>query len=56
MRALEGVIRNAGKNVSGAVQTRIYNQLKDMIYDNDDHIRSSSAGILGFVSQVSKSL
>ncbi|CAI9767444.1 unnamed protein product [Fraxinus pennsylvanica] len=51
LRALEGVIRNAGKNVSSAVQTRIYNQLKEVIYDNDDHIRSSSASILGFVSQ-----
>lgn len=52
MTALEGVIKNAGKSLSGVVITRAYAQLKDMIYSEDEQIRSSAASILGILLQV----
>ncbi|XP_057801902.1 protein ILITYHIA-like [Salvia miltiorrhiza] len=51
LKALDGVIKNAGKSLSSAVITRLHAQLKDMIYSEDDQIRSSSASILGFLLQ-----
>ncbi|KAL7109894.1 hypothetical protein ACP275_06G203700 [Erythranthe tilingii] len=51
LTALEGVIKNAGKSISSVVITRVYTQLKDMIYSEDDQIRSSAASILGFSLQ-----
>ncbi|KAL3812577.1 hypothetical protein ACJIZ3_013845 [Penstemon smallii] len=51
LTALEGVIKNAGKSLSGAIITRVHTQLKDMIYNEDEQIRSSSACIFGILSQ-----
>ncbi|KAL8544545.1 hypothetical protein ACS0TY_004932 [Phlomoides rotata] len=51
LTALEGVIKNAGKGLSSAVITRLVTQLKDLIYGEDDHIRSSAASILGILLQ-----
>ncbi|KAK6156422.1 hypothetical protein DH2020_010670 [Rehmannia glutinosa] len=51
LTALEGVIKNAGKGLSSVVITRVHTQLKDMIYSEDDQIRSSAAGILGILLQ-----
>lgn len=52
LTALEGVIKNAGKSLSSLVISRVYTQLKDLIYSEDDQIRSSSASILGILLQV----
>lgn len=52
MTALEGVIKNAGKSLSSAVITRLHTELKDMIYSEEDQIRSSAASILGILLQV----
>ncbi|KAK4487622.1 hypothetical protein RD792_005728, partial [Penstemon davidsonii] len=51
LTALEGVIKNAGKSLSGAIITRVHTQLKDMIYNEDEQIRSSAACIFGILSQ-----
>ncbi|XP_073291108.1 protein ILITYHIA [Primulina huaijiensis] len=51
LTALEGVIKNAGKSLSSVVVTRVHALLKDMIYNEDDQIRNSSAIILGILSQ-----
>ncbi|XP_073041088.1 protein ILITYHIA [Primulina eburnea] len=51
LTALEGVIKNAGKSLSNVVVTRVHALLKDMIYNEDDQIRNSSAIILGILSQ-----
>ncbi|KAK2994710.1 hypothetical protein RJ640_002516 [Escallonia rubra] len=51
LTALKGVVKHAGKSVSGAVRTRVYAALKDLIYNDDDQIRRSSASILGIISQ-----
>lgn len=53
MKALEGVIKNAGKSLSSGVITRIYTQLNDMMYSEDDQIRVSAASIMGVLLQVS---
>lgn len=46
------MIKNAGKGLSSAVITRLLTQLKDMIYGEDDQIRSSAASILGILLKV----
>ncbi|KAL0317538.1 UNVERIFIED_CONTAM: protein ILITYHIA [Sesamum angustifolium] len=51
LTALEGVIKNAGKSLSSAVITRVHTQLIDIIYSEDDQIRSSAASILGILLQ-----
>ncbi|KAG6388178.1 hypothetical protein SASPL_153377 [Salvia splendens] len=62
LTALDGVIKNAGKSLSSAVISRLHTQIKDMLYSEDDQIRSPAAGILGFllqyleVAQVSETL
>lgn len=52
LTALEGVIKNAGKSLSSVVITRLHTQLKEMIYSEDDQMRSSAASILGILLQV----
>ena len=47
------MVKHAGKSVSAPVKTRVYDLLKEMIYNEDDQIRSSSARILGIISEVS---
>lgn len=49
--ALQGVVKYAGKSVSPPVKTRVFDLLKVMIYNDDDQIRSSSARILGIISE-----
>ncbi|KAK4397653.1 protein ILITYHIA [Sesamum angolense] len=51
LTALEGVIKNAGKSLSSAVIIRVHTQLNDIIYSEDDQIRSSAASILGILLQ-----
>ncbi|KAL0402559.1 UNVERIFIED_CONTAM: protein ILITYHIA [Sesamum latifolium] len=51
LTALEGVIKNAGKSLSSVVITRVHTQLNDIIYSEDDQIRSSAASILGILLQ-----
>ncbi|KAL3520591.1 hypothetical protein ACH5RR_018740 [Cinchona calisaya] len=51
LTALKGVVKHAGQSVGTAVRTRIYMLLKDLIDNDDDHIRSSSASIFGIISQ-----
>lgn len=49
--ALKGVVKHAGKSVSGPVKTRVFDLLQELIYNDDDQIRSSSARILGIISE-----
>lgn len=49
---MKGVIKNAGKSLNSAVITRLHTQLKEMIYSEDDQMRSSAATILGILLQV----
>ncbi|KAF3790933.1 eIF-2-alpha kinase activator [Nymphaea thermarum] len=49
--ALKGVVKHAGKIVSSPVRSRALTLLKDLIQLEDDHIRSSAAGVLGTLSQ-----
>lgn len=49
--ALKGVVKHAGKSVGGPVKTRVFDLLKELIYNDDDQIRSSSARILGIISE-----
>ncbi|XP_071922276.1 protein ILITYHIA-like isoform X1 [Coffea arabica] len=51
LTALKGVVKHAGQSVGIAARTRIYTILKDLIYNDDDQIRSSSASIFGIISQ-----
>ncbi|XP_057471002.1 protein ILITYHIA [Actinidia eriantha] len=51
LTALKGVLKYAGKSVSSTVRTRVYIVLKDLIYDDDDQIRTYASNILGIVSQ-----
>ncbi|KAG8380391.1 hypothetical protein BUALT_Bualt06G0010500 [Buddleja alternifolia] len=51
LTALQGVIKNAGKSLSSTVITRVNTELRDMIYNEDDQIRSISASILGILLQ-----
>lgn len=51
LNALEGVLKHAGNSVSSTVRTRVYTQLKDLIGQNDDQVRSCAANILGIISQ-----
>ena len=52
LTALKGVLKYAGKSVSSTVRTRVYIVLKDLIYDDDDQIRTYASNILGIISQV----
>ncbi|CAI9264655.1 unnamed protein product [Lactuca saligna] len=47
--ALKGVVKHAGKSVSGPVKTRVFDLSNELIYNDDDQIRSSSARILGII-------
>nr|XP_043618177.1 protein ILITYHIA [Erigeron canadensis] len=51
LAALKGVVKYAGKSVSAPVKTRLYDLLKELIYNDDDQIRCSSARILGIISE-----
>ncbi|CAK7341235.1 unnamed protein product [Dovyalis caffra] len=51
LTALKGVLKHAGKSVSGAVRVRVFSQLKDLIHHHDDEVRISAASILGITSQ-----
>ncbi|PSR89086.1 EIF-2-alpha kinase [Actinidia chinensis var. chinensis] len=51
LTALKGVLKYAGKSVSSTVRTRVYIVLKDLIYDDDDQIRTYASNILGIISQ-----
>ncbi|KAI7734036.1 hypothetical protein M8C21_026553, partial [Ambrosia artemisiifolia] len=51
LAALKGVIKHAGKSVSAPVKTRVFDYLKELIYNDDDQIRGSSARILGILSE-----
>ncbi|KAI3785034.1 hypothetical protein L1987_44143 [Smallanthus sonchifolius] len=51
LAALKGVIKHAGKSVSAPVKTRVFDYLKELIYNEDDQIRGSSARILGILSE-----
>ncbi|XP_052624471.1 protein ILITYHIA-like [Lactuca sativa] len=50
--ALKGVIKHAGKSVSSPVKTRVFDLSNELIYNDDEQIRSSSARILGIISEV----
>ncbi|GKB83641.1 protein ILITYHIA [Tanacetum coccineum] len=50
--ALKDLVKHDGKSVSAPVKTRVNDLLKEMIYNDDDQIRSSSARILGIISEV----
>lgn len=52
LSALKGVVKHAGKSVSAPVKSRAYTVLKELIYNDDDQIRSSSSRILGIMSKV----
>ncbi|XP_071733980.1 protein ILITYHIA [Rutidosis leptorrhynchoides] len=51
LSALKGVVKHAGKSVSVPVKTRVFDLLREYIYNDDDQIRSSSARILGIISE-----
>ncbi|XP_076949401.1 protein ILITYHIA-like isoform X2 [Bidens hawaiensis] len=51
LAALKGVIKHAGKSVSAPVKIRVFDYLKQLIYNDDDQIRGSSARILGILSE-----
>ncbi|CAI0433676.1 unnamed protein product [Linum tenue] len=51
LAALKGVLKHAGKGVSGAVRVRVYSQLQDLISHDEDQTRISAASMLGITSQ-----
>ncbi|KAJ8432030.1 hypothetical protein Cgig2_026733 [Carnegiea gigantea] len=51
LTALRGVVKHAGKSVSVAVRTRVYESLKNLIDHEDDQVRASAASILGIISE-----
>ncbi|KAJ7973575.1 translational activator GCN1 [Quillaja saponaria] len=51
LTALKGVLMHAGKSVSSAVRTRVYNVLREFIHLDDDQVRIYAAGILGVLTQ-----
>ncbi|KAJ8498675.1 hypothetical protein OPV22_009227 [Ensete ventricosum] len=51
LSALKGVIKHAGKSVSGAVRLRACTLVKDMLQLDDDEVRSSAAKVMGIISQ-----
>ncbi|XP_074307849.1 protein ILITYHIA [Silene latifolia] len=51
LTALRGVVKHAGKSVSVAVRTRVYDVLKNLIDHEDDQVRASVASILGITSE-----
>lgn len=51
LTALRGVVKHAGKSVSVAVRTRVYESLKNLIDHEDDQVRTSAASILGIISE-----
>lgn len=52
MTALKGVIKHAGKSVSGAIRSRGCLLLRDILVLEDDDARSSAAKVIGLLSQV----
>jgi len=52
LTALNGVIKHAGKRVSGVIRSRVCILLKDTIQLEDDEVRESAAKVMGTVSQV----
>ena len=46
------MVKHAGKSVSVAVRTRVYDSLKNLIDHEDDQVRTSAASILGIISEV----
>ncbi|XP_010550811.1 PREDICTED: eIF-2-alpha kinase activator GCN1 [Tarenaya hassleriana] len=51
LTALRGVIKHAGKSVSPAVRTRVFDLLRNLIHHDDDQVRISAANMLGVLSQ-----
>ncbi|CAI9285263.1 unnamed protein product [Lactuca saligna] len=47
--ALKGIVKHAGKSVSGPIKTRVFDLLQELIYNDDDQIRNSSSKILGII-------
>ncbi|CAM8897213.1 unnamed protein product [Rhodiola kirilowii] len=56
LTALGGVLKHAGKGVSPPVRHRAYTLLKDLINNDDDQVRMSSAKMLGILSQFSEDI
>lgn len=52
LAALKGVVKHAGKSVSGAVRLRACSLVRDMLQLDDDEVRSSAAKVMGIISQV----
>ncbi|URD74488.1 hypothetical protein MUK42_09064 [Musa troglodytarum] len=51
LAALKGVVKHAGKSVSGAVRLRACTLVRDMLQLDDDEVRSSAAKVMGIISQ-----
>ncbi|XP_078182456.1 putative protein kinase regulator ILITHYIA isoform X2 [Carex rostrata] len=51
LTALKGVIKHAGKSVSGAIRSRGCLLLRDILVLEDDDARSSAAKVIGLLSQ-----
>ncbi|PIA40115.1 hypothetical protein AQUCO_02500083v1 [Aquilegia coerulea] len=51
LTALKGVLKHAGRSVSGATKSRVVILLKDMVHVDDDQIRNCAARVLGTTSQ-----
>ncbi|KAG6482942.1 hypothetical protein ZIOFF_059581 [Zingiber officinale] len=51
LTALKGVIKHAGKSVSGAIRLRASSLLRAMLQLDDDEVRSSAAKVMGIMSQ-----
>ncbi|KAF6144359.1 hypothetical protein GIB67_024586 [Kingdonia uniflora] len=51
LTALKGVLKHAGKSVSISIRSRVAVLLKELINLDDDQVRSSSARVLGTMSQ-----
>lgn len=52
LTALKGVIKHAGKSVSGAIRLRASSLVRAMLQLDDDEVRSSAAKVMGIMSQV----
>jgi hypothetical protein len=52
LTALKGVIKHAGKSVSGAIRLRSCLLLRDILVLEDDDARFSAAKVIGLLSQV----
>ncbi|KAM0941961.1 putative armadillo-like helical, translational activator Gcn1, TOG domain-containing protein [Dioscorea sansibarensis] len=51
LTALRGVIKHAGKSVSGAVRSRLCTILKDLLQLDDEEVQVSTAKVMGTLSQ-----